>query len=387
MKNKHYQALVIGGGFAGLATAYFLAKKGVGKIALVEKERRLGAHASGRNAGMIRQAISDPFICLLAKEGRNRLKNLAKNGDFFFYRSFKLSSQGSLLLGKKGLDLELEKIRQATNKSGVYTRWLDRKQASALVELLDEGDFDRALLCPGDGVIDIDLLVWSFSRVLRRLGVKMVTHFKVKRIKRMGDGFAVSSNNGFIVADKIINAAGAWASFLGERAGASKIPLIPYRRHLFYCAKPKGFKAAWPFVWDLSRDFYFRPEKNDWLLSPCDKVLCKISANDKQFYGEKTDLKTKRLLDEKLSCFSKKLKLTKVRRLKTGLRTLTPDGRFVIGEDPRLKGFYWAAGLGGHGVTTCFAVGRLAADLILGKKRPIDIINVFSPKRFYRAKK
>jgi D-arginine dehydrogenase len=63
-----------------------------------------------------------------------------------------------------------------------------------------------------------------------------------------------------------------------------------------------------------------------------------------------------------------------------GFRTLTPDGRFVIGWDPKVNNFFWVAGLGGHGMTTSSAVGALAADLLLSgadKKSP-----AFSPERF-----
>jgi glycine/D-amino acid oxidase-like deaminating enzyme len=37
----------------------------------------------------------------------------------------------------------------------------------------------------------------------------------------------------------------------------------------------------------------------------------------------------------------------------------------VIGPDPRLRGFAWCAGLGGHGVSTAVAVGEALADLAL----------------------
>jgi glycine/D-amino acid oxidase-like deaminating enzyme len=54
-----------------------------------------------------------------------------------------------------------------------------------------------------------------------------------------------------------------------------------------------------------------------------------------------------------------------VRRAWAGLRTFAPDRRFVIGPDPRLRGFAWCAGLGGHGVTTAVAVGEALADLAI----------------------
>ena len=66
---------------------------------------------------------------------------------------------------------------------------------------------------------------------------------------------------------------------------------------------------------------------------------------------------------------------------------MTPDGRFVLGEDPLLPGFFWVAGLGGHGVTTSFSVGRLAASLILKEKTDPFLVKSFSPARFAAKEK
>ena len=65
-----------------------------------------------------------------------------------------------------------------------------------------------------------------------------------------------------------------------------------------------------------------------------------------------------------------------------GLRTLTPDGRFVIGADPRLEGFTWVAGLGGHGMTTACGVGELGALAVLGSDLGAPYRDAFAPLRF-----
>ena len=84
---------------------------------------------------------------------------------------------------------------------------------------------------------------------------------------------------------------------------------------------------------------------------------------------------------EKLKTFSGMLAGVRVIEAKSGLRTMTPDGRFAIGEDAVRKNFYWVAGLGGHGVTTCFSVGELSANLILGKKVHENLKQALSPAR------
>ena len=50
----------------------------------------------------------------------------------------------------------------------------------------------------------------------------------------------------------------------------------------------------------------------------------------------------------------------------------------MIGRDPQVSGLFWVAALGGHGLTTSWAVGRLAAQVYLGRKSP----GVFDPARF-----
>jgi len=60
---------IIGAGFAGAATAYHLARRGVTDIEILDMESGAGVHASGRNAGLLRQSSSDPAIAELLRRG------------------------------------------------------------------------------------------------------------------------------------------------------------------------------------------------------------------------------------------------------------------------------------------------------------------------------
>jgi glycine/D-amino acid oxidase-like deaminating enzyme len=118
-------------------------------------------------------------------------------------------------------------------------------------------------------------------------------------------------------------------------------------------------------------------------LSPCDHTWERLEkGGNAGARKEQIDPGMKRELFRKARRFSPYFSKLKVAAAKSGLRTMAPDGRFVIGEDPKLKGFFWCAGLGGHGVTTCFSVGRLSADLVLGRKTDLKIVRALSPARF-----
>ena len=72
-----------------------------------------------------------------------------------------------------------------------------------------------------------------------------------------------------------------------------------------------------------------------------------------------------------------------VARQWVGQRTFAPDRLFVIGFDPRNHKLCHVGGLGGHGVTSSFTVGQMAADLITGGRPPGA--ELLSPRRLFSA--
>ena len=67
------EILIIGGGVAGLATAFHLAQAGQKGIMLVEREDQPGFYASGHNAGICRQLTGRAEHTALTLQGRARL--------------------------------------------------------------------------------------------------------------------------------------------------------------------------------------------------------------------------------------------------------------------------------------------------------------------------
>lgn len=368
--------LVIGGGFAGLSTAYCLSKKGLKNIVVIEGEKKLGGHSSGRNAGMIRQAIAEPVTARLAKKGRDALARLEKT----CWKDIDFKPNGSLLLsGTKGLE-ELKATRKTLVKIGVVSRWLSREEAERKVPILKGAQFSHALFCPSDALVRIQALLRGFLKALSFYRIPVHCGLKVRTIERGADGFVVRAGQRVFFTRRIVNAAGAAAGLIAEKAGALRVPLVPYRRHLFQSAPFRIGAHKWPFVWDVTHNFYFRPVGPSLLLSPCDRVpVTKRYAAEGR---EKMDVHMKEVLFRKMKASRADFRGLRIKEGKSGLRTMAPDGRFVIGEDPKLKNFYWVAGLGGHGVTTCFSVGEFAADSILGKKREKFLVKALSPGRF-----
>ena len=78
MAVKKHDFLIIGGGMVGLSVAYQLLKREAGaKILIVEKEKELGLHSSGRNSGVLHAGLyyePDSLKANVCVSGAKRLK-------------------------------------------------------------------------------------------------------------------------------------------------------------------------------------------------------------------------------------------------------------------------------------------------------------------------
>ena len=362
--------VIIGAGFAGAATAYHLTWRGKRDILILEKETIPGFHSSGRNAAMIRQCVSDPALTRLARDGAAFLRDLPPEWPL----PVEYKQNGSLLLGSgKGWE-KLRRDAEVGRDLGIDARLWTPEQAKRHVPVLREAEFDGAVWCATDGVVDIHALLSGYLKAATNAGARVRYGSAVKTIDaKADDGFELVTTGETIRTKVLINAAGAWANTVANMAGATELPLHPCRRHLFVSSPLDWVDRGWPFVWDVSHDIYFRPEGNGLLLCACDQE--EMAPCDPP-----VDASAEELLAEKIQRYLPPLANIAIHKQWAGLRTLSGDGRFVIGWDRKVQDFFWVAGLGGHGVTTSPAVGALAAELIAAG--PDKKAEAFSPGRF-----
>lgn len=362
--------VIVGAGFAGAATAYHLARKGAGEVLLLEREKVAGFHSSGRNASMVRQVVPGREVTALAVRGTAFLRRLP--ADWPLPVSYE--QNGSLLLGRGSSWEKLLQDAAVARAMGVEAEVWQRERAIERVPLLERADFEGAIWCPTDGVVDIHALLQGYLKAAAAHGAKVLYGAPVLSVEVAGGRVkAVVAPSGRIEADVLVNAAGPWARALADMAGAVAAPLRPCRRHLFLTEPLPWVDRRWPFVWDVAHGLYFRPDSDGLLLCPCDEE--ELPPGDTPVDGAAAEL-----LAEKVRDYLPAAASVGIRKSWAGLRTLSPDGRFVIGWDPQVEGFFWVAGLGGHGVTTSSAAGEMAAELMRGGKP--EFAEAFSPRRF-----
>jgi glycine/D-amino acid oxidase-like deaminating enzyme len=304
--------VIVGAGLAGAATAFHLRRQGAHDVLLLEREGVAGVHASGRNASLLRERVDHADLQALATEGAAALRS----GDLGAFRR-----NGSVLLG------------------------LGDTEVSRLVPLAR----GRGLHCPEDGIVDVAQVLATYLE-----GQEVRWRSPVTGWRGDGDGIVVATPGGEIRADVLVNAAGAWAGEVGS------LPLTPTNRHVFVTEPLEAIDPDWPFVWDVKAGLYFRPELGGLLLCPCDETPAAPGA-----YREDPGLPS--LLQGRVRALQPGLPAYRIAYRWVGQRSFSSDRNLLLGFDPREPRLFHVAGLGGHGVTISFALGRLAAGLLLGR--------------------
>jgi glycine/D-amino acid oxidase-like deaminating enzyme len=266
------------------------------------------------------------------------------------------------MLAGAELEAKLRASVEAGRLAGVGGEWLNAEEVERLVPVTAGGTFVGAAYGPDDGVADIAALLDAFLRAARARGAQVLSGARLVAVDtKDGVVTAVRTEREAIATPAIVNAAGAWAPEIGRLAGAAPLPLRSLKRHIMVTSPLPWVNKSWPSVWDLSHEVYFRPEPPGLLLSPCD---ADESSPDAEAVNDPGALES---LATKLAHWLPRLAGVSVASTFAGLRTFTPDGNMLLGADPRLRGFFWCAGLGGNGMTLCPALGRIVAEAVLGQ--------------------
>ena len=346
--------VIVGAGFAGAATAWALGRQRLGPGVVLEREPVYGFHASGRNAALLRVAESDPIIRALVLRSLGHIRQLERPGEVL------LRPTGGLSLVDRARARELERQHDEFRRDNLQTRLLPAAEAKSRFPLLGAVRFHMAMLCQLEGVVDIHALLTLYLETARKAGFTLHTRCPVDDLLvEAGRVAGVHTSSGDIRADAVIDASGAWAGRLGR--ASRPLPLQPLRRHLFVFGPPPGGHQDCPFVWVEDAAFYFRPEGDGLLFSPCDETP--MAPCDPA-----VDPAASELLAEKLARSAPAFVELPLRKSWACLRTFATDRRPMIGPDPEVPGLYHVSGLGGFGMGASAAVGELAGEILAGRR-------------------
>ncbi|MBI4336262.1 MAG: FAD-binding oxidoreductase [Chloroflexi bacterium] len=410
---KQADAVVVGGGIAGCATAYFLAKRGA-KVVLVEKNSQLNFEQSSRNTGLVRQQGRHPREIPLIMECIRMWQGFEKelNADLEWQQN------GNLRVAYDQEEVaDLERLVKIEKELGLDTRLLTRKEVQELVPEL-QGQFLGAMYSPSDGMAEPPKVAPAFARAAQEYGAKVITRCTAEGIDvTNGQVAAVATVRGEIKAPVVVCAAGAYASIFARRAGLDLPQRVVKLTRSESNAQPI---AAAPGIFSSKFSFRQRDNGKIWFgsrrrgqatyeITPSSLRHVRLfmpnymknrrmftfsiggeffrelgrampwSSARKHPFAHTVDYEPPSEMDQVArgvlvvrEAFPK-LATIEAERSWCGRIDSTPDAIPVLGEAPGPKGFFFCTGFSGHGFGMAPIAGRLTAEAILDGKTSHDL--------------
>lgn len=356
MSELKADVIVVGGGFMGAASAFFLRKRGVSVILL---ERGLiGQQASGVNFGNVRR--QGRAIEQLPLSNRSReiwLKHKELIGE-----DVELMLSGHLRVGYR--PEHTERMETYARDAQPYGLGLQMMSAQAVRERFPfvGPEITAGCYAPYDGHANPRLAAPAFGRAAVRAGAQVFENTEIEHIEKAGEDFHVTAVDGRLFrAPAVLVTAGAW----GDRISASFDEPVPLQvKGPQMCVTEPVPYAIAPTIGvatDIPEEVvYFRQVARGNIVigggghEPVDMV------HRRAYVHPRRTLMTLAQLPRVIPAF----KRLNIIRVWSGIEGYMEDSRPVMGPSAKVPGLYYAFGFSGHGFQLGPGVGDVMAELI-----------------------
>ena len=368
-----YDAIIIGGGGHGLATAYYLAKNhGLRNVAVLEKSY-IGSGNVGRNTTLIRSNYMLGGNTAFFEKSLQMWEGLSHELDF----NCMVSHRGQIVLAVNPSQFDTFARRgNIMRLNGIDAELLSREEVMKELPYLDYSKDARypiygGILQPRAGTVRHDAVAWGYARAASELGVHIIENCEVAGIIKDGNKVSgVETSRGRILAGKVGIAVAGHSSVVAAMAGLE----LPVESHVLQAFVTEPIKPLVHHVVSWGAELFY--------LSQSDKGGMVFGGHIDGFntYTQRGQIfKMKDVMECAVSLlpFMSRLRLL---RQWGGIMDMTPDGSPFIGKTP-VDGLYlnggWcyqgfkatpASGLtfahtmahdSPHDLNACFALDRL----------------------------
>ena len=380
---RSYDAVVIGGGVHGLATAYYLARNhGIRDVAVLEKSY-LGSGGSGRNTAIVRSNYLTPEGVAFYDRSLQLYNTMAADLNI----NVMFSERGHLTLAHTDSSLRTMHWRAEVNKlQGIDSSVIGPAEIKKKAPSLDVSDHPRypilgALYHPPGGIVRHDAVVWGYARAADLLGVEMHQRTEVLDIVcEGGDGAdgkgpsgrvtGVRTSRGDIDTKVVVNCTAGWASLISAMAGVR----LPITTHPLQAAVTEPVKMFLPTV-VVSGSLHIYVSQSD-----RGELIFGAAVDPVATYSVRGSLEfTEGLAGHVLELMPGISRMRLVRQW-SGLCDMTPDYSPVMGFTP-VEGFFVDVGWGTYGFKAAPVSGEQMAETIASGRTP-SLIEPFALSRF-----
>ncbi len=380
---RSYDAIIIGGGVHGLATAYYLATNhGITNVAVLDKAY-LGSGGSGRNTAIVRSNYLTPEGVAFYDRSLTLYNSMSTDLNL----NVMFSERGHMTLAHTDGALRTMNWRAEVNKlQNIDSSVIDPAEVKKLAPSLDVSGDTRypilgALYHPPGGTIRHDAVVWGYARGADHRGVQMHQRTEVFDILcEGGDGpdgkgpggrvTGVRTNRGDISAPIVVNCTAGWATTISDMAGVR----LPITTHPLQAAVTEPVKVFLPTV-VVSGSLHVYVSQTD-----RGELVFGASVDPYATYSMKGSLEfTEELAGHVLELMPGIGRMRLLRQW-AGLCDMTPDYSPVMGFTP-VDGFLCDVGWGTYGFKAGPVSGEQMAEAIATGRTP-KLIEPFALSRF-----
>ncbi len=371
---QSYDAVIIGGGIHGLATAYFLAKNhGISNVAVIDR-KHIGYGGSCRNTAIVRANQHTQKNIIFYKEGLELWPELMNDLDF----NMMFHNCGMLDLHHSEDDIAGARNSVSTARfCGVQSEMLDRHQAKELIpELNFSEDITHPIIggtyhAPG-GILRHDGVTWGLAKGAAAHGVHIHQHTEVLDILVENNRICgVKTSQGNIKTPKVLISAGGYGNLMAHKLGIG----LPIHSLTIQACVTQPLK---PFLNTIVASGAYWVYANQTLKG---EIAAGAHMDPWPNYTTNTTPQYLKHLTEALVEIMPCLKGVKYMRHWSGLADMTPDSAPIIEGNYPVQGLYMNMGWGYFGFKAGPVTGKYIAQYMAEESKPETLEN-FSLKRF-----
>ena len=370
-------AVVIGGGIVGVATAFWLSRAGLETV-LVEMRQGLSTLTTPNSIESFRAQFTEPAMAELALPSIEIFENFAEVVEIPDI-DISIRHKGYLFVtDDPAMIPDVEAAVKTHHRLGITdSEYLTGDEVSLRFPYISKNAV-AATFRQKDGWLSTHEATQGFARGSR---ARFLVSTKALGITRDSQGVSgVETNRGTIATRVVVNAAGPFAGQVGILLGL-EIPVRPVRRQKAYITPRAEIPPNAPLSIDLARDSYWRPETGGALIGwvdPDEPVSAPSENIPTDRYFAAQNIENLLPLFPFWEGIAETLKASDV-IVSAGQYVYTPDDHPLIGPVPEVPGFYLNCGYWA-GVMLAPEAGKRIADLVTGKMQPTE--NSLRPTRF-----
>ena len=372
---SHAEVVVIGGGVVGCSVIYHLTKLGLRDVVLIERSE-LTSGSTWHAAGGFHTLNADTNMAAL----QGYTIRLYRELEEITGQSCSLHHVGGITLAESPERLDFLKSARAMHRHmGLDTELITPEEIRELSPITNTDGVLGALYDPLDGHLDPSGTTHAYAKAAQMQGAEILLRNPVLETNPRADGgWDVVTEQGTIVAEQLVNAAGLWAREVGAMAGIY-LPLHPMEHQYFATddiAEVFGHGKELPHVMDPEGESYLRQEGRGLVIGFYEQncVPWAVDGTRWDFGHELLDENLDRIGESMEFAFRRYPVLAEagIKTIINGPFTFAPDGNPLVGPVPGLRN-YWSACAVMAGFSQAGGVGLTLAEWMVDGEPSRDV--------------